>query len=332
MFKTAKLPSLFTALLLALGLQGCAAVVPDIAPGKPATVALYQPKAAAQEQPLLQRYAPWFEVEGYQHDFNRIGAPAAQMASADAPRIYIATDRPTIYTLVQKFSNGGSDYTNLIYRVHFPEIPAGHLTKGRNVGLLVYVTINDREEPVLITTLHTCGCYLAMIPTSNLARSKWPGDWRDGDQDVYGEKLPGHLELQGKVPRGPLVIRLRSETHRVMGLGFREVKQETDEATLDRPAELAPMAALEQIPLNGGTVTFFEKTGRRKGYVKESGKPLERLFMGWWALDPLVGEDKALGPPEETGATFYTSLKFWARQESNIWNFPAFLKYWGWNF
>jgi hypothetical protein len=332
MFKTAKFPILSAALLLAGLLPGCAVNPAGPASEITAAVALYQPRTGAADQQLLLRYAPWFEVEDYQYDYNRIGAPAARMVSAEEQRIYIDTARPTIFTLAQKFSSGGSDYTNLIYRVHFPEVPGGHLTKGHNVGLLVYVTINDREEPILITTLHTCGCYLAMVPTSNLERGKWPVGWRDDAQNIFGERLPGHLELQERVPSGQLHIRLRGDTHRVTGLGFLDVKPGTDQATLDRPLDLAPMSALEQIPLNGGYVSFFEKAGWRKGYVKESSKPWERLLMGWWALDPQVGEDKALGPAEETGTTFYTSLKFWARQASNIWNFPGFLKYWGWNF
>ncbi len=331
MFNIARFPIWLTTLLMALLVQGCAVTSPSLAPDTPTAVALYQPRASAPEQQLLLRYAPWFEVENYQHDYNRIGTPAARMISADEQQIFIDTGRPTIYTMAQKFTSRGSNYTNLIYRIHFPEVPWPHLTEGRNVGLLVYVTINDREEPVLITTLHTCGCYLAMVPTSNLERNKWPAGWREDDQSIYGEMLPDHLELQG-VPAGQLVIRLRGETHRVMGLEFREVKQGTDQATQPQPVELAPMAALDQIPLNGTMVSFFEKEGWRKGYVKGSNKPLERLFMGWWAMDLRVGEDKALGPPEETGTTFYTSLKFWARQESNIWNFPGFLKYWGWNF
>lgn len=52
--------------------------------------------------------------------------------------------------------------------------------------------------------------------------------------------------------------------------------------------------------------------------------------MSWWAFDWYVGENKRLGPAEETGTTFYTSLKFWARDKSDIWNFGSFLKYWGW--
>lgn len=332
MFNTAKFPTLLLTLLLAGQVLGCAATSPPLAPDMPAAIALYQPRSAAPEQQTLLRYAPWFEVDGYQYNYNRIGAPAARVVSTDKPQIFIDTNRPTIYTMVQKFTSGGSDYTNLIYRVHFPEVPNGHLTQGRNVGLLVYVTINDRNEPVLITTLHTCGCYLGMVPTSNLGRNKWPNGWSDDDQDIYGERLPSHLELKGRVPNGRLIIRLRSETHRVMGLEFREVEIGKGGARLEQPVDLAPMSALEQIPLNGSHISFFEKEGWRKGHVKGSHKPLERLLMGWWALDLLVGEDKALGPPEETGTTFYTSLKFWARQESNIWNFPEFLKYWGWNF
>lgn len=61
------------------------------------------------------------------------------------------------------------------------------------------------------------------------------------------------------------------------------------------------------------------------------GKILERLLMSWWALDLYVGEDKAYSIHDKSGAVFYTSLKFWARQASDMKNFPEFLKYWGWN-
>ena len=319
-----------TTLLLAGLLPGCAGVTASLP--HPAAVALYQPQATAPEEQLLLRYAPCFEVADYQEDYNRIGAAAARMVTPNTPEIFIDTSRPTIYTLVQKFTSKGSTYTNLIYRIHFPEVPGPHLTMGRNVGLLVYVTLNDRDEPVLITTLHTCGCYLSLVPTSDLDRAFWPVGWQPGLQEVYGEILPGQLELKERIPTGRLVVSLRSETHRVMALGFRDVAVGTGKDPLSPVAELAPMADLEQLPLNTTTVSFFEKTGWRKGYVKESHKPLEQLFMGWLALDPRVGEDKALGPPEETGTTLYTSLKFWARKESNIWNYPNFLEYWGWKF
>ncbi|NTV15755.1 MAG: hypothetical protein HGA96_17805 [Desulfobulbaceae bacterium] len=325
-----KLTKLTTNLLLLLAglFYGCAGV--NHPHPAPADITLYQPTAAAPEQQLLLRYAPWFEVEDSQQGYNRIGAAAARPESPDAPRLFIDTSRPTIYTLVQKFTSGGNSYTNLIYRVHFPEVPGPHLTMGRNVGLLVYLTLNDRDEPLLLTSLHTCGCFLALVPTSNLERTSWPAGWPVGRQDVYGEMLPGLLALTERIPPGRLVLTIRSETHRIKGIEFREEPPEANNAAPTMPAELVPMSALDQIPFQGGTVSFFEKEGRRKGYVRESSKPLERLLMSWWAFDPRVGEDKALGPPEETGTSIYTSLKFWARQGSNIWNFPEFLNYWGW--
>lgn len=90
------------------------------------------------------------------------------------------------------------------------------------------------------------------------------------------------------------------------------------------------MADLQALPLDGTSTSFFEEQGSRRGYVKNSQKHLERLLMGWWSLDLHVGEDKALGPVEETGVILYTSLKPWARRQSDLWPFAEFLHYWGW--
>ena len=53
-------------------------------------------------------------------------------------------------------------------------------------------------------------------------------------------------------------------------------------------------------------------------------------MISWWALDWRVGEDKAYGDKNETGAVFYTSLKPWNRQASDMWPFGDFLAFWGW--
>ncbi len=95
-------------------------------------------------------------------------------------------------------------------------------------------------------------------------------------------------------------------------------------------ADLAPIAALDALPADGQTTSFFETSGARKGYVKGSSKPLERLLISWWALDWRVGQDKRYGPAEEMNTTFYTSLKPWRREQSDMWPFAEFLRYWGW--
>jgi hypothetical protein len=321
--------ALLFVLLLDVSLQGCAAnrrLPPSTSPA--ATAALYIPIAEEADQELLQRHAPCFLIEEFQDDFNRIGSPSARSEADGGHEIYIDTDQPAIYTLVQPFSSRGKNYTNLIYRVHFPEVPWPRLTSGRNVGLLVYVTLDAQEEPILITTLHTCGCYLAMVPTSNLPSICWPSGWPEESQEVYGETLPAHLAWPDKIAAKRLVITLRGATHRVKAIDFREAGESAEVAK--RTARMRPMNALERLPHGEETVSLFEQAGWRKGYVKGSSKPLERLLISWWAIDPLVGVDKALGPPEETGSNLHTSLKFWARKASNIWNFPEFLSYWGW--
>lgn len=319
--------SALTLILLGVLLQSCA-TSHQLPPVAAPVTALYIPAAGGEGQELLHRFAPCFVVEDYQNEHNRIGTPAARPDKEAGHEIHIDTGRPAIYTLVQNFSSEGNDFTNLIYRIHFPAVPWPHLTLGRNSGLLVYVTLNDRREPILITTLHTCGCYLAMVPTSLLPPEGWPPGWPADSQEVYGEILPGRLQLGGKTLPGCLLITLRGDTHRVKAIS---VTGENDYPGItQQPARLLPMRALDEIPWNDARVSFFEREGWRRGYVKGSSKPLERLFISWWAFDPLVGVDKALGAKEETGATFYTSLKFWAREESNIWNFPRFLNYWGW--
>ena len=47
-------------------------------------------------------------------------------------------------------------------------------------------------------------------------------------------------------------------------------------------------------------------------------------------LDPFVGSDKIYADPQEWDIRFYTSLKFWRRDDSNMWYFGRFLRYWGW--
>ena len=97
-------------------------------------------------------------------------------------------------------------------------------------------------------------------------------------------------------------------------------------------AQTKPIDALKELELKyNKTTSFFENSGSRKGYVKESHKIRERLFMSWWALDSRIGEDKMFGKNRNDGILFYTSLKPWAREKSDMRDFIAFLKYWNWN-
>lgn len=292
---------------------------------------LRQHVAVTRDGSRLAQYAPVYILEESNKDFNRIGTPSARKNEDGIPDVFIDPQFPTVYAMEQKVKIKGESFTNLIYRVHFQETPLYHLTAGKNVGLITIVTLNRDQEPVLITTVHTCGCYLGIIPTSYLPDKAYPENWPLHGQKVYGERLPSRLELNPSLDeQQQLVLQIRSETHRVMHL---DVLPGNDSipATNLVTAQLKSMSALTELPLDDTIISFYETEGARKGYVRNSHKPLERLFMSWWSMDWQIGEDKDLGPKELTGTTFYTSLKFWKREKSDLWNFAEFLEYWGWD-
>lgn len=282
------------------------------------------------------RHAPVFVPESYAERHNRIGTARARRTNEGETEVYVDPSEPTVYVQQQRFTTDRGEFTNYIYRVHLPEVPVRwipfHLTAGPNGGLIIVVTVDATDRPLLLTTVHTCGCYLALVPTQFYPDDALPEDWpKVGDsQHVYGERLPAHVAYSPAPPSSSRVaLWLREGTHRIMHL------ERIDGPALGRAYRVVPMTMrsaedLLALPLpEDGATSFFYESGRKKGYVKNTVKPFERLLMSWWALDWNVGVDKRLGPATETGTVFYTSLKPWARAASDLWNFPAFLTFWG---
>ena len=288
------------------------------------------------DQSNISLYAPVFLVEESDLPHNRIGTPAAINNETNELSIYVDPEKPSIYVQEIFFQTENATYINYIYRIHFQKVPFSlfpfHLTSGKNVGLIVVVTVDEGNNPVLITTVHTCGCYLAFVPTSFLYEEAFPDGWDLENQKVYGENLPGLLdfnESRHASQNFKIVIFLKNGTHRVKWISTEYL----DNIEKNYRVLLAPMIPTKQLKFldrNDKTTSFFETSGSRRGYVKGSYKPFEKIFMSWWAMGLYVGEDKDYGPREDTGTIFYTSLKFWERKKSDMWNFNDFLSYWGW--
>ena len=284
--------------------------------------------------PLISRFAPVFLIYNHREPYNRIGLPSAVFDARGNEKIYVDHQRPAIYHMSRRFSTEKGTYTNLIYRVHFSEIPFSlipfHISAGKNVGLMVVITLDASKRPVLVTTVGTCGCYAAIVPTSSLPPEALPLDWKNEPLKVYGEKLPYLLDFE-KLKNPRLLIHLRSEVHRVMHLEVME------EERLRNPkrftiikAPLIPMTTLEHIPINGKKTSFYYDRGPLKGHVKGSVKLWETLLLSLVSQDLFVGTDKVYGDSEITENPFYTSLKPWNRNSSDMWNFAHFLQFWGW--
>jgi hypothetical protein len=288
--------------------------------------------AEERNRTLLAQYAPVFVVSDPGQAYNRIGKAKVRY-EAGVEKVFVDPGQSSIYTQIQPWDSALHKYRNLIYRVHFSEVPYSimpfHLGAGKNPGLLVVLTIDETAAPVLLTTAHTCGCYLTILPFSRLSEDSYPQQWNTREQWVYGVTLPGMLKQLQPDLGEQLFIQLEPGTHRVVNIEVRNVQAEQKRHR--ETMEILPMDQLWNLPSDQGPVSFFEIEGARKGHVKGSCKPLERFFMSWWAFDWHVGEDKAYGPAEETGTVFYTSLKFWRRDVSDMWFFDRFLKYWGWN-
>lgn len=290
---------------------------------------------ADYEEKIISHHLPIFIVENPNDKHNLIGTPSARDMGNSKEEIYISHETPTIYAETRTFTGEIDSYTNVIYRIHFEKIPFSllpfYLSYGKNVGLLVVVTLNSNEEPVLYTTVHTCGCYLAFVPTSYMEQDAYPENWDKKHQAVYGEVLPGLLDLQDASPlETNTAILIRNNTHRVKDiyLASRDTLMNYQTAA----ADIQPLDSLNNISLDSKrATTFYETSGRSSGYVKGSHKVWEKLLISWWAIDWRVGEDKKLGKTKGDGPIFYTSLKPWARTESDMRFFPAFLRYWGWN-
>ena len=284
---------------------------------------------------IFSQYMPIVVSENPRRDYNQIGHPIAAYNAQGQVDVSISIDEAVVFVDQQKFRTKKSNYINLIYRIHFTQAPFSllpfSLTTGKNVGLIFIVTLNVEQQPVLLTTVHTCGCYVGVVPTNYLAEELYPKNWDTARQSVFGAELPGVLQYPRE--KGDLfrpVIYLSNASHRVVHMDVQR-RAEIVEQYAHKKIRIAPLKDLEELQLpDGKTVSLFEGKGLRKGYVKGAFKPFEFLFMSWWALDPRIGEDKKYGDSSETGAVFYTSLKPWARRKSDMWNFDRFLEYWGW--
>lgn len=266
---------------------------------------------------LLARFAPAFVVEEGTAEWNRIGTPALHRR-AGVEWACVDPARPALYAERRAEEVGGRELWQLVYRVHFDQLAFTArevFSLHRNAGLLVLVTVDRAGEvPLLVTTVHTCGCWLGVVPTEALDAAALPAGWPAGRQEVAGESLPARLAVPAEGER--IVVHLSTRSHRVRDLalgpgGSRE----------HVPLPLRRMDELHRLPIAGTageTASFFHEAGYLRGYVRGAWAPLEGLTLGLLTLDPRLGMDRDFGDPDVTGARFFTALVPWKREASRL--------------
>jgi hypothetical protein len=314
------------ALLLAISLlAGCAGRSAGLVQEQQTVVA--KTEAAA---PLLVTRAPVFVLQKVQERHNRIGRVQAS-GTREAETVSIEPEVPVIYADTRSFVTAKGVYTNLVYRVHFSELPFSlipfHLGAGKHVGLLVILTLDARQQVLLVTTANTCGCYAVSIPTRSLPVSSYPDNWPATPLAVYGERLPARLPSIGE--DDILQVVMRPDVHRVMDVQVLP-RASLPTATV-RTAEVAGLEMLKKLPLEDGSRTsLYYSDWPLTGHVKGAIKPWESLLLSLVSLDFFVGMDKEYGETRESGNPFYTSLKPWNRSASDMNDFAVYLRFNGW--
>ena len=314
------------ALLLALALlAGCAGRSTGLVPEQQTIVV--QAEATA---PLVLTRAPVFALRDVQERHNKIGRVLAA-GTKGAEAISIDPEVPVIYADTRPFTTEKGVYTNLVYRIHFPELPFSlipfHLGAGKHVGLLVILTLDARQQVLLVTTASTCGCYAVSIPTQSLPTSSYPDDWPTKPLAVYGERLPARLPSIGE--NDILQVQVRPDVQRIMDLQVLP-RQSLVPGTV-RTAEVVGLETLKKLPLADGSLTsFYYSDWPLTGHVKGAIKPWESLLLSLVSLDFFVGMDKEYGDTRESGNPFYTSLKPWNRSASDMNDFAGYLRFNGW--
>lgn len=283
---------------------------------------------------LVHRFAPVFLIEHDEISRNKIGTPSVRLDDRGREEVFIDSSHPTIYTQMETFDTGKGHYTNLIYRIHFEENPFTlvplNVGAGKNVGAIAVVTLNQEEQPVWLTTVQSCGCYHAIIPTDFLPESAYPDGWDPAGIEVYGEHLPALLPLKDAAGDARLVVSIRGDSHRCMGAAVRPLEAVKAGYPLAN-ADAAPVETLKALPLpDGGETSFYHTKGHRKGLVKGAYKPLETMLFGIWAWDHNVGQDREYGAKESVGRRFYTTLFFARKKDADMWHFARYLEHNGW--
>lgn len=323
---------IFTAFLFAVLLVPIPAAMAGNLPGATDHTAAYVLQGA---EGLVQEFAPVFIVEAADKSHNKIGTPAATLTKGGKEEVRVDPAQATVYTQVETFDTDRDHYTNLIYRVHFEKNPFTwvplNVGAGENVGAIAVITLNSNDEPVWLTTVQSCGCYHAIVPTDYLPEEAYPDDWSSGELDVYGEHLPALLPMKAKAEDNPrIVITIRGDSHRCKDISVQSMES-IPEGFEHLEAAAAPMDALKHLPLpNGEETSFYHTKGHRKGLVKGAYKPLETLLFGLWSWDHNVGQDREYGPKRKVGRRFYTTLFFARKKDADMWHYARYLEHNGW--
>ena len=167
--------------------------------------------AASDWSALLAQYAPVFDIEtpkgaGANARSHTDHFGALRFTTNDTPGIDI--DNPVAYQRIAFTRYRGQTLTQLVYSIWFPERPASQmidLLAGHLDGVMIRITLDERGIPLLVDSIHSCGCYHLFFPTPRLSPRPAP------QSHMEWAFIPATLPLLGAGQR--VQLRLASASH-----------------------------------------------------------------------------------------------------------------------
>jgi hypothetical protein len=159
--------------------------------------------------------APVFEIElrggAGVPPYDRPGAPMWSARNAEAPSLDVT--QPVVYRRTTHALVGGRWLRQVVYTMWFTERPASgvlDLLSGTLDGVIVRLTLDPDGRPLLVDSIHACGCWHQFYPAPGVAL-------RDGaPNDVEWAFVPAPLPATERGQR--LAVRLASATHHLTGV------------------------------------------------------------------------------------------------------------------
>ena len=161
---------------------------------------------------LLAQYAPVFDIEKRGDSPEASDRFGAMHLTADA-QPGVDGNRPTAYQRIAFTRYGGKTLTQLVYAIWFPERPAQHfidLLSGQLDGVIIRITLDERGVPLLVDSIHACGCYHLFFSTPHLRARAAP------QADMEWAFVPAPLPALRAGQR--LQVRLAPATHYLLDI------------------------------------------------------------------------------------------------------------------
>ena len=211
----------------------------------------------AAAPPRVQRFvppdgsgAPLFEIElrgGALAPFDHVGVPAWR---ADSATPSVDTTHRVVYQREAQTLYRGHVLRQRVFTLWFPERPPSglfDLLAGPLDGVIVRLTYAPDGSPMLLDTIHACGCYHLFFPADAVQLRE------DAPTDEEWAFAPARLPRLK--PGERLVVRIASGTHYVSGVGAEPGGGGT-------PYRLRDENTLRSLPLaDGGARSLYAPDG-----------------------------------------------------------------------